>query len=194
MLFLIGVLEVGVRAKNLYIPPEYIAGVGEVVLLLFLFVGLVVASIFMYGEIQEIPPLPERLVMEKAYLYRDVSQSRATSSLYLRVGLGEDAYNYIIKAYTSDIQHLELSKAQKLWVAVDSDRTKRFVWWVYDADTNLLISRKDILLWIRSNNIGCYFVLVGWSIILSYLLLVIVRNGIWNRVVAKRRAYENRTH
>jgi hypothetical protein len=59
-------LEVGVRAKNLYIPPGYIAGVGEVVFLLFLFVGLVVASIFMYGEIQEIPPLPERLVMEKS--------------------------------------------------------------------------------------------------------------------------------
>ncbi|MHA6128543.1 hypothetical protein ACX3YD_20570 [Pseudomonas fluorescens group sp. PF-1] len=194
MLFLIGVLEVGVRAKNLYIPPEYIAGVGEVVLLLFLFVGLVVASIFMYGGIQEIPPLPERLVMENAYLYRDVSQSRATSSLYLRVGLDEDAYNYIIEASASDIQHLNLRKGQKLWVAVDSDRTKRFVWWVYDVDTNLLISRKDILLWIRSNNIGCYFVLVGWSIILSYLLLVIVRNGIWNRVVAKRRAYENRTH
>lgn len=194
MLFLIGVLEVGVRAKNLYIPPEYIAGVGEVVLLLFLFVGLVVTSIFMYGGIQEIPPLPERLVMENAYLYRDVSQSRATSSLYLRVGLDEDAYNYIIEASASDIQHLNLRKGQKLWVAVDSDRTKRFVWWVYDVDTNLLISRKDILLWIRSNNIGCYFVLVGWSIILSYLLLVIVRNGIWNRVVAKRRAYENRTH
>jgi hypothetical protein len=184
-------LEVGVRAKNLYIPPGYIAGVGEVVLLLFLFVGLVVASIFMYGEIQEIPPLPERLVMEKAYLYRDVSQSRATSSLYLRVGLGEDAYNYIIEATASDIQHLNLRKGKKLWVAVDSDRTKRFVWWVYDVDTNLLISRKDILLWIRSNNIGCYFVLIGWSIILSCLLLIIVRNGIWNRVVAKRRAYEN---
>ena len=178
-------------AKNLYIHPEYIAGVGEVVLLLFLFVGLVVASIFMYGEIQEIPPLPERLVMEKAYLYRDVSQSRTTSSLYLRVGLGEDAYNYIIEASASDIQHLNLRKGKKLWVAVDSDRTKRFVWWIYDVDTNLLISRKDILLWIRSNNIGCYFVLIGWSIILSYLLLIIVRNGIWNRVVAKRRAYEN---
>jgi hypothetical protein len=184
-------LEVGVRAKNLYIPPGYIAGVGEVVLLLFLFVGLVVASIFMYGEIQEIPPLPERLVMEKAYLYRDVSQSRTTSSLYLRVGLGEDAYNYIIEASASDIQHLNLRKGKKLWVAVDSDRTKRFVWWIYDVDTNLLISRKDILLWIRSNNIGCYFVLIGWSIILSYLLFIIVRNGIWNRVVAKRRAYEN---
>jgi hypothetical protein len=182
---------VRVPAKNLYIPPEYIAGVGEVVFLLFLFVGLVVASIFMYGEIQEIPPLPERLVMEKAYLYRDVSQSRATSSLYLRVGLGEDAYNYIIEASASDIQHLNLRKGKKLWVAVDSDRTKRFVWWVYDVDTNLLISRKDILLWIRSNNIGCYFVLIGWSIILSYLLLIIIRNGIWNRVVAKRRAYEN---
>jgi hypothetical protein len=191
MLFLIGVLEVGVRAKNLYIPPEYIAGGGEVIFLLILFVGLVVASIFMYGEIQEIPPLPERLVMEKAYLYRDVSQSRATSSLYLRVGLGEDAYNYIIEASAGDIQHLNLRKGKKLWVAVDSDRTKRFVWWVYDVDTNLLISRKDILLWIRSNNIGCYFVLIGWSIILSYLLLIIVRNGIWNRVVAKRRAYEN---
>ena len=97
MLFLIGVLEVGVRAKNLYIPPEYIVGVGEVVFLLFLFVGLVVASIFMYGEIQEIPPLPERLVMEKAYLYRDVSQSRATSFLYLRVGLNDDAYRCLRK-------------------------------------------------------------------------------------------------
>jgi hypothetical protein len=86
-----------------------------------LFVGLVVASIFMYGEIQEIPPLPERLVMENAYLYRDVSQSRATSSLYLRVGLGEDAYNYIIEASASDIQHLNLRKGKNcglLWIQI----------------------------------------------------------------------------
>ncbi|WP_448645813.1 hypothetical protein [Pseudomonas mohnii] len=179
-------------AKNLYIPPEYIAGVGEIVFLVFLFVGFVVASVPMYGKVREIPPLPERLVMESAYLYRDVFQSRATSSLYLRVGLDEDAYNYIIEASASDIQHLNLRKGKKLWVAVDSDRTKRFVWWVYDVDTNLLIGRKDILLWVRSNNIGCYFVLAGWSIILSYLLFVIARNGIWNRVAAKRRTHETR--
>ena len=95
-------------AKNLYIPPEYIAGVGEIVFLVFLFVGFVVASVPMYGKVLEIPPLPERLVMESAYLYRDVFQSRATSSLYLRVGLDEDAYNYIIEASASDIQHLNL--------------------------------------------------------------------------------------
>ncbi|SDQ07750.1 hypothetical protein SAMN04490195_0266 [Pseudomonas moorei] len=191
MLFLIGVWRL-VCVQKIYISLlDILPGSVRLFFLLFLFVGLVVASIFMYGEIQEIPPLPERLVMEKAYLYRDVSQSRTTSSLYLRVGLGEDAYNYIIEASASDIQHLNLRKGKKLWVAVDSDRTKRFVWWIYDVDTNLLISRKDILLWIRSNNIECYFVLIGWSIILSYLLLIIVRNGIWNRVVAKGRAYEN---
>lgn len=166
---------------------------GSVRLFFYYFCLLVWLSLLFLcmGKYRRFLPCRNGWLWKKAYLYRDVSQSRATSSLYLRVGLGEDAYNYIIEASASDIQHLNLRKGKKFWVAVDSDRTKRFVWWVYDVDTNLLISRKDILLWIRSNNIGCYFVLIGWSIILSYLLLIIIRNGIWNRVVAKRRAYEN---
>ncbi|MNG33191.1 hypothetical protein D3C84_1193880 [compost metagenome] len=81
------------RAKNLYIPPGYIAGVGEIIFCLIIFLFLVFVSAYMVGDVKKIPPLPERLVMESAYIYRDVSQSRTDSYLYLRVGLGDDAYN-----------------------------------------------------------------------------------------------------
>ena len=186
-------LEVRVPAKNLYANPGYVTGVGENISLLFLFFVLVLVSVLVHGKIQEIPPLPERLVRESAYLYKDVSHSRNDSFLYLRVGLNDDAYNYIIEASASDIQNLDLRKGQKLWVAVDSDRAKRFVWWVYDVDTHLLVSREDILSWIKRSNNECYFLLVWLSVLSSCFLFVIFRNGIWNRVVAKRKVHEKRT-
>lgn len=180
------------RAKDLYIPPGYVAGAGEIVFCVIVFSFLVFASAYMLGDVKEIPPLPERLVMESAYIYRDVSQSKADSYLYLRVGLGDDAYKYTIVARSSDVLHLDLRKSRRLWVAVDPDRSKRFVWWIYDFDNNLIISRKEILDWIRRYNSRNYFVAILGAVSSLYLLLIIVRNGVWNRVVAKRKAHESR--
>jgi hypothetical protein len=146
----------------------------------------------MLGDVKEIPSLPESLVMESAYIYRDVSQSKNDSYLYLKVGLGDDAYNYTIVARSSDLRHLDLRKSRKLWVAVDSDRSKRFVWWVYDFDNKFIISRKEILGWVRRYNSGNYFVAILGAVSSLYLLLIIVRNGVLNRVVAKRKAHESR--
>jgi hypothetical protein len=179
------------RAKDLYIPPGYVAGVGEIVFCVIVFFFLVFASAYMLGDVKEIPPLPEKLVMESAYIYRDVSQSKNDSYLYLKVGLGDYAYNYTILAHSSDLRYLDLRKSRKLWVAVDSDRSKRFIWWVYDFDNKLIISRKEILDWIRYYNSGNYFVVMLGGVSSLYLLLIIVRNGVWNRVVAKRKAHES---
>jgi len=180
------------RIKDLYIPPGYVAGVGEIVFCVIVFFFLVFASTYMLGDVKEIPSLPENLVMESAYIYRDVSQSKNDSYLYLKVGLGDDAYNYTIVARSSDLRHLDLRKSRKLWVAVDSDRSKRFVWWVYDFDNKFIISRKEILGWVRRYNSGNYFVAILGAVSSLYLLLIIVRNGVWNRVVAKRKAHESR--
>ncbi len=180
------------RAKDLCIPPGYVAGAGEIVFCVIVFSFLVFASTYMLGRVKEIPPLPERLVMESAYIYRDVSQSKADSYLYLRVGLGDDAYKYTIVARSSDVLHLDLRKSRRLWVAVDPDRSKRFVWWIYDFDTNLIIGRKEILEWINYYNNGNYLMAILGAVSSLYLLLIIVRNGVWSRVVAKRKAHESR--
>jgi hypothetical protein len=182
-----------VRAKNLYIPPGYIAGVGEIIFCVIIFLFLVFVSAYMVGDVKKIPPLPERLVMESAYIYRDVSQSRTDSYLYLRVGLGDDAYNYTIVARSSDVSHLDLRKSRRLWVAVDLDRSQRFVWWIYDFDSELIVSRKEILDWVGRYNSRSYFVAILGAVSSLCLLLMIVRNGVWNRVVAKRKAHESRT-
>lgn len=179
------------RAKNLYIPHDYVAGAGEIFFCVIVFSFLVFASAYMLDDVKEIPPLPERLVMESAYIYRDVSQSKADAYLYLRVGLGDDAYKYTVVARSRDVLHLDLRRSQRLWVAVDPDRSKQFVWWVYDFDSNLVISHKEILDWIRHYNSGNYFVVILAAASSLYLLFIIVRNGVWNRVVAKRKAHES---
>lgn len=181
------------RAKDLYIPPGYVAGVGEIAFCVTVFFFLVFASAYMLGDVKEIPSLPERLVMENAYIYRDVSQSKNDSYLYLKVGLDDDAYNFTIVARSSDLRHLDLRKSRKLWVAVDSDRSKQFVWWIYDFDNKLIVSRKEILDWMRYYNSRNYFVAILGAVSSLYLLLIIVRNGVWNRVVAKRKAHESGT-
>lgn len=55
-----------------------------------------------------------------------------------------------------------------------------------------MISRKDILQWARFDNIKNYLTIVTSSVLSLYLLLLIFRNGFWNRFVAKRKACENR--
>ena len=181
------------RAKNLYIPPGYVASVGEVVFCVIVFFFLVFASAYMLVDVKEIPSSPENLVVENAYIYRDVSHSKSDSYLYLKVGLGDEAYNYTIVARSSDVRHLDLRKSRKLWVAVDSDRSKQFVWWVYDFDNKFVISREEILDWVRRYNNGNYLMVVLGVVSSLYLLLVIVRNGFWNRVVVKRKMHESGT-
>lgn len=180
------------RAKKTYIPSGYVAGVGEVVLCVILLFCLLFALFFMYGGIKKIPRLPERLVMEEAYIFREVSHEKGSSYLYLRVGVGDGAYKYVIEAHSSDIRHLDLSKSRRLWVAVDSDRSKKFVWSVCDADSRLMISRTDILYWAKYRNVGIYLAMFGLFVAFLWLLVFIFWNGVWNRRLAKRKAYENR--
>lgn len=170
----------------------YVASLGEIVFCGVMFFCLVFASVYMFCQVREIPPLPKNLILESAYIYRSASQSRNETYLYLRVGLGDEAYNYTVVARSSDVQHLDLSKSRKLWVAIDLERRDRFVWWVYDFDANLIISRKDIVGWVKYGNSGSYLVAIWWSGSSLYVLLVIFRNGVWSRVVAKRKTYENR--
>jgi hypothetical protein len=173
-------------------PPGYVASLGEVVFCVVMFFCLVLASVYMLRQVRDVPPLPKNLVLESAYIYRGVSQSRNESYLYLTVGLGDDAYNYTIVARSSDIRYLDLNKSRKLWVAIDSERRDPFVWWVYDFDTSVIISRKDIVGWARYSNGGSYLVAIWWAVSSLYFVLIIFRNGVWSRVVAKRKAYENR--
>jgi hypothetical protein len=133
------------------------------------------------------------VVLESAVIHKGLWEaSKTTSYLYLRVGQGDDEYDYVIEASSRDVQYLDLSRSRKLWVAVEPDRSKRFVWGVYNSELDLLISRQDILMWALQNNISNYFIIFTWSIGSLYLLFLIFRNGIWNRFLAKRIARENR--
>jgi hypothetical protein len=75
---------------------------------------------------------------------------------------------------------------------VDSDRNKKFVWGIYDENGVVLISRKEILQWAKSNNSANYFAVITWSVLSLYLLFLIFRYGVWNRIFAKRIEHENR--
>lgn len=150
-------------------------------------------SFYIFNKIIDISLVPRRIVLEDAFIYRSLSEaSRTRSYLYLRVGLGDYVYDHVMQVSSRDIRHLDLSESRKLWVAVDSGRNNRFVWGVYDNDGGLMISRKDILQWARFDNIKNYLTIVTSSVLSLYLLLLIFRNGFWNRFVAKRKACENR--
>lgn len=145
-------------------------------------------SCWIFSKVIDVPAVPEKFVLEDAFIYRGLSKaSKTTSYLYLRVGLDDEAYNYIIEVSNRDIGHLDLSSLRKLLVAVDSDRKKHFVWWIYDENGVVLISRKEILQWVKSNNSANYFTVFTWSVLSLYLLFLIFRYGIWNRVLAKRK-------
>lgn len=181
------------RYKALLIPDGYVLTAFEVVFLVTILMCLCGGSVYHLYKVIEIPPAPRKVVMESAFLYKNVlGSSKNTSSLYLRVGSDHDAYNYVIEASTRDIKHLAFSKSRKLWVAVESGRSKRFVWSVYDNELALLVSQQDVMRWARSNNIKNYlivFILYASSLCLLFWLL---RNGIFNRFLAKRIARENR--
>lgn len=181
------------RIKKIFPSARYVASGFEIVLCLIMFLSLVVASVVLFGKIKEVPAFPRDLIFENAFIYKEVSQSRSTSYLYLRVGLEEGAYDYAIEAFSQDVRGLDLKRSKKLLVAVDSDRNKRFVWGVHDEGGALLISSQKILEWEKHYRFGLCFLIFAWSAVSLYFLLVIVRHGIWSRIAEKRVVHENRT-
>lgn len=181
------------RYKALSIPDGYVLTVFEVVFFVAILVCFFCLSLYQFYRVVEIPLTPKKVVLENAFVYREVSEaSKTTSNLYFRVGSGDEAYDYVIEASSRDIKHLGFSKSRKLWVAVEPDRSKRFVWGVYDNELTLLVSRQDIVRWAKSDNIKNYlkiFILYASSLCLLFWLL---RNGIFNRFLAKRITRENR--
>lgn len=181
------------RYKIFDVPSDYVPSVFEVVFSVVILMYLLFVSFYHLGQVKEIPSIPKRVVLENAFIYRDISAvSKTTSNVYLRVGPDDDAYDHIIEASTRDVQHLDLKKSRKLWVAVEPDRSKRFVWGVYDNELGLLISRQEILEWAQYRSSVNYFVVVTWGFLSLYLLFVLLKHGVWNRYLAKRIARENR--
>jgi len=183
----------GVRNKFFPVPAGYVSSVFEIVFCAIVLLLYFAFFLYIYSKLIDVPPVPDKLVMKEAFVYRDLSQaSKTTSFLYLRVGVDEAAYKYIIEASSRDVVCANFGESRKLWVAVDSDRTKKFVWGVYDYNYDLLISRQDILRWASSVNIGNYFILSLMFISSLYFIYIIFWTGVWNRFSAKRMACENK--
>ncbi|MVV49169.1 hypothetical protein EJA72_13115 [Pseudomonas sp. PB120] len=181
------------RYKALSIPDGYVLTIFEVVFLVTILMFVFGGALYHFYRVVEIPPTPRKVVLESAFVYRGVSEvSRTTSNLYFRIGSDDKAYDYVMEASSRDIKYLAFSKSKKLWVALESDRNKQFVWGVYDDELVLLISRKNILQWARYKNSVNYFMFFAWGFGSLYLLFVLINNGVWNRFLAKRIAHENR--
>lgn len=181
------------RDSAMAIPDGYVLTVFEIIILIIIFLCVVGGSLYHFYRLVEIPLTPRKVVLESAFVNREVSGgSKTTSNLYLTVGSDNEAYDYVIEASTRDIEHLSFNKSRKLWVAVEPDRGKRFVWGVYDNELALLIGRQDILQWAKYRNSKNYFIIFTWGFGSLYLLFVLINNGIWNRILAKRIAHENR--
>ncbi|WP_433767586.1 hypothetical protein [Pseudomonas putida] len=169
------------------------AGTSETAFCLIIFLLFSFSVFYFFSKVVEVPLVPRKLVLEDAYIYRGLSDaSKTTSYLHLRVGRDDGAYNYIIEASNRDLRHLDLSKSRKLLVAVDSSRNTQFIWGVYDEGGVVMINRENILQWVKLNNTANYFMLFTFLLLSIYLLMLIVRNGIWNRLFAKRIAHEDR--
>ena len=183
----------GVRNKFFPVPVGYVSSAFEVAFCVIVLLLYLVFSFYIYSKLIEVPPVPDKLVMENAFLYRGLSQaSKTTSFLYLKVGSDDAAYKYIIEASNRDVVYADFDRSRKLWVAVDSDRSKKFVWGVYDDNYRLLISRQDILRWVGSVNIDNYFILFLMFISSMYFIYIILWAGVWNRCAEKRKACENK--
>lgn len=192
--FLLLLVGYGVRFKIFDIPSDYVPGVFEIIFSIVIVVYLSVVSLWHLGKVIEIPPVPKKVVLESAVVYRDVSTaSKTMSKLYLRIGPVDEAYNHIVDASTQDIKSFDFNKSRKLWVAVESDRSKRFVWGVYDSDLGLLISRKDIVEWAQYNNSTNYFVFATWFALSLLMLFMLFKHGLWNRFLARRMTHEDRS-
>jgi len=185
----------GVRFKMFDIPNDYVPSIFEVIFSIVIVVYLSVVSIWHLGKVIEIPPAPKKLVLESAVVYRDVSiDSKTTSRLYLRIGSLNEAYNYVIDASTQDIRYSDFNKSRKLWVAVASDRGKRFVWEVYDSDLALLISHREIVTWAQYSNSKNYFAFTTCFALSLFMLFLLFKHGLWNRFLAKRMTHEDRSY
>ena len=183
----------GVRNKFFPVPAGYVSSVFEIVFCVIVLLLYLVFSLYIYSRLIDVPSVPDKLVMKDAFVYRGLSQaSKTTSFLYLRVGADDAAYKYVIEASNRDVMYTDFDKPRKLWVAVDSDQSKKFVWGVYDDNYGLLISRQDILRWASSVNVDNYFMLSLMFISSLYFLYIIFLTGIWNRCTAKRIARENK--
>ncbi|WP_146241925.1 hypothetical protein [Pseudomonas jessenii] len=181
------------RNKIFPVPVGYVSSAFEITFCVIVLLLYLVFSLCIYSRLIEVPPVPDKLVMKDAFVYRGYSQaSKTTSFLYLRVGADDAAYKYIIEASNRDVMYTDFDKPRRLWVAVDTDESKKFVWGVYDEDYGLLISRQDILRWASSVNIDNYFVLSLLFISSLYFLYIIFLTGVWNRCAAKRMACENK--
>ncbi|MCP1421109.1 hypothetical protein J3D47_005352 [Pseudomonas laurylsulfativorans] len=181
------------RNKFFPAPVGYVSGAFEIVFCVIVLLFYLVFSLHIYSKLIDVPPVPGKLIMKDAFLYRGLSQaSKTTSFLYLRVGADDATYKYIIEASSRDVVYANFDRPRKLWVAVESDRSKKFVWGVYDDDFGLLISRQDILRWANSVNIDNYFILSLVFISSLYFLYIIFWTGVWNRCAAKRVACENK--
>ncbi|MBV6827263.1 hypothetical protein [Pseudomonas sp. PD9R] len=181
------------RYNAIFIPDGYVLTTLEIIFLIIISLCLVGGSFYHFYKLVEIPLAPKKVVLESAFVNRNVSGgSKTTSNLYLTVGPGNERYDYVIEASTRDIEHLGFNKSRKLWVAVEQDRRKRFVWGVYDNELTLLIDRQDILQWAKYSNFKNYFIIFSWGFSSLYLLFLLINNGVWNRVLAKRIAHEYR--
>lgn len=177
------------------IPDGYVLTVLEIVFLMIILVCFFCGALYHFYRVVEIPLTPRKVVLESAVVYRDVSvASKTTSNLYLRIGSVDETYHYVIEASTRDIKHLAFSKSRKLWVAVEPQRNKRFVWGVYDNELTLLISRQEIVGWAVSGNMKKYLIIFILYISCLCLLFWLLRNGIFNRFLAKGIAHENRSN
>lgn len=181
------------RNKMYDIPGDYVLSIFEMVFSFIVLIGLSFFSLYFLSKVVEVPPVPNKVVLESAFIYRDVSGgSKTTSNLYLRVGSGDVAYDHVIEASIRDIQYLDLKKSRKLWVAVEPDRSKRFVWGVYDDQLKLLISRNDIQGWLWHSNFVNYSIVATWGAMSLFMLFMLFKYGVWNRFLAKRITRENR--
>lgn len=171
------------------IPPGYVPGIFGTGFLLAL-LGLFSLGVFYhYDRILEIPSAPKIVVLKAAFVHKDISRiSKTTSNLYLCVGTGDEIHDYVIEASTEDVRNLNIIKSRKLWVAIEQERSERFVWAVYDHNFELLISRQKILEWARYKNIVNYFIVVAWGVLSLFLLFILCKYGVWNRVLARRKA------
>lgn len=131
--------EEEVKRSPLYIPPGYVAGPGELVVL---FIGCLVMlglMFFMLSNVIDVPPVPQELVLKRAHVTQSLDSSRSTAYLYINVGDGEYSYDYVIRVFNDDAQDFNVKKSQVLWVGVDPHSESRFVWSIYDDGLKLML-------------------------------------------------------
>ena len=178
--------EAEVERSPLYISPGYVAGPGELVVL---FAGCLVMlglMFLMLNDVIDVPPVPQELVLQRAHVTQPLDSSRSTAYLYIKVGGGEDSYDYVIRMFNDDAQSLNVKKFQALWVGVDPHGDSRFVWSLYDDRLKLMLGEQSI---VDKAVYDCYsnwFMAVVWFLGFCWCAFNMLRCGIWNRYYYKR--------